>query len=202
MLYTLIDIETTGFNRVSDEMLEFGYMQIDSKYDIVRHGTLYFYKDGWELNPEAQRVNGITREMLIPHKDEFEGNIVRLYSLMSGGIVIGKNSDSFDIPFITSFLQKYASELRPMCVKATLDLQDVYTKKFQSYYKEKYGVSTRKKGKLEELVVMIGLNDAVIRREFTKRFPDERAGAHSALYDVFMSYLLLKYAILNYGVTL
>jgi len=199
MLYTILDLETTGFSKEMDHLLEFGYMQIDKQLNIIRTGSLYFYREDWNVNTPAQSVHGLTRDYLEKHIDEFDDNLIRMYALVQNSVVIGKNSDKFDIPFINVHFRKYANPVGPITLMGTLDLEEFYTPKFRSYYREKYGQDTKKRGTLSELMELIGYSDSEIRKRFSSEIVSDRDRAHSALYDVFMTYLLVDYATKNYG---
>jgi ABC-type molybdenum transport system ATPase subunit/photorepair protein PhrA len=95
--------------------------------------------------------------------------------------------------------RKYANPVGPITLMGTLDLEEFYTPKFRSEYRKKYGQDTRKKGTLTELMELIGYSDPEIRKRFFSKIVSDRARVHSALYDVFMTYLLVEYAIKNYG---
>ena len=44
MIYNVLDIETTGFNKSIDNILEVGYIRVNNKCEILGHDTLFFYK--------------------------------------------------------------------------------------------------------------------------------------------------------------
>jgi DNA polymerase III epsilon subunit-like protein len=200
MIYTILDIETTGFSRENDDLLEVGYMQVNKQLEIIRSGSLYFYKPEYKIESQAQSIHKLTRSFLCKHEDEFDDNIVSLYTLMHQGILIGKNSNRFDIPYLEAFFRRNAFCLFPVTHKGLLDLQPYYGPKYKKWYETKTGLSTNKLGSLTELIEMIGLTQEQVQQQFREVFKgEERVQAHSALYDVYMTYLLLEYAIENYG---
>ena len=56
MVYTFIDIETTGLikfdanNVLIPDLLEFSYLIVDTKdWAIIKYGNLYFYQDHFDI---------------------------------------------------------------------------------------------------------------------------------------------------------
>jgi hypothetical protein len=153
MLYTFIDIETTGFMKFDanavliPDLLEFSYLQVDSTtLRIVKSGSLYFYQPHFDIESDAQEVHGLTRDFLMQYEDQFEDNLIALASITCNATICGKNSKKFDIPFIKHFLKKYSGErydilatTRSLCMKGynngtvihdnestSLDIQELY----------------------------------------------------------------------------
>ena len=193
MIYLIIDIETSGFNKVSDEILEVGYLRVNEDLQILGADNFYFYKPGWKVGPTD--IHGLTEEFLLEHTSEFDESLAKLYAVYRDSAIIGKNSKRFDEPFIKSFIQKHGTERMSTAEsKMYLDLQDWCTPHYQDAYQKKYGVSTTKKGTLEQLVetvVGISLEDAT--ELYKQQLPEftERVRPHAALYDAFLTYLVL-----------
>jgi DNA polymerase III epsilon subunit-like protein len=207
MLYTVLDIETNGLSSSSCEILEVGYIQVDRSVNIIRHGVIYFYKPEWEIENKSQMYHKLSRSFLeskCPDNETFKENLTKLYTLFFRGVIIGKNSDRFDIPAIKAFLRRNIDCLDDVPTWGTLDLQVYYTDFFRKWYSEKYGVSAgRKTGTLEELIEMIGYTQDDVRKGFRQDLNESnRSDAHGALYDTYMTYLLTKYAVENYGMKL
>lgn len=158
MVYTFIDIETTGLMRFDansvliPDLLEFSYLQVDSKtLRIVKSGSLYFYQDFFDIENEAQDIHHLTREFLMQYRDQFEENLIALASITCNAVLCGKNSRKFDIPFIKHFLRKYSGETynilattRSLCMKGydgstiihdnesqSVDVQELYSPVFR-----------------------------------------------------------------------
>ena len=206
MIFTIIDIETTGFSRHKDEILEVGYMQVNENLQVYRSGSLYFYRDEWMRADggqrdlwynEAQQVHKLTREFLQPYEKSFKSNLVTLYTLLENAIVVGKNNKGFDLPMIEQFFYRHVPELGAPRAFGQIDLQGVFTPKFREWYERRYHESTRKLGSLSELMEVINYTPEMILEGFRKDIPNggDREFAHSALYDVYMTYLLLKHAV-------
>jgi len=196
MLFNVVDIETTGFNTVNDDILEVGFIRCNQDFQIITHGVLYFYKPEFQVESAAQKVHGLTRTMLKEHESEFERNMVTLYTLVQKGVLVGKNSDKFDIPFIREFILKYAGSLCHTCQFAcSIDMQTRMSGRFQEWYKRTYGSVTRRAGRLEEYMGVLGLTGEDVRMKYVQLFPEmgKRQQAHSALYDAFMTYLVFRW---------
>lgn len=193
MIIHAVDIETTGFSRTSDEILEVGYIRFTEYGKILGSGTFYFYKPEFNIESAAQSVHGLTREMLEPHEKDFEKNLAALYTLMDRALLITKHGKSFDVPFIQSFLAKHQAGVVAPEIRKHVDLEEMLTDEFQQYYVKKYGVQTRKKGTLTELVEMIGLSESELKKEFEEVMCSKRVRAHAALFDAFMTYKLFLY---------
>ena len=46
MLYTIFDLETTGFNGTSDAVCQFAFITVNQNLLPVRARNYYFYKEG------------------------------------------------------------------------------------------------------------------------------------------------------------
>lgn len=201
MIFTVFDIETTGFDKSRDEILEFGYIQVNEDLEIIRYGSLYFYKESFPLNAESEELHKLTREFLLPYRQDFGDNLIRLYTIFNNSLAIGKHSGQFDNEFVTRFMQKHAPELGIVSPSGGYDMEKFYTPIYRKFHRQKFNEFTRKLGTLEELMEVIGYTEDRVRSEFNELFelPAGRDNAHCALYDTFMTFLLLKDAVTNRG---
>lgn len=196
MVVHIIDIETTGFNNVKDDILEVGYIRCDGKCKILGHGTLYFYRDSFAVESQAQQVHGLTRDFLKQYEGEFTMNLAALYTLMSGAIVVGKNNISFDDPFIQKFLEKYLVGVPVAVPQGEVDVQKTHIEHFRKWYEEKNGCKppSQKRGSLSEYIESIGYTQEQVQELYQEMLGEtDRAQAHGALYDAFMTYLVFAY---------
>lgn len=227
MIGTVVDIETTGYlsfemvdgwSRLanSSEILEVGFMNInmDTKA-ILTYGTLYFYKPYFNVESDAQRVHGITREFIAQYENDFTRNLIAPNSLMQRTCVIGKNSDTFDIPFIKAFIEKHGGDKMniPNLVDIldmkrydgghllyddnlyALDLQKLFKEKYHDLYYEKNKVKLQpaKKGTLSQYIEVIPSGQEAVDVVYNGLKKDRVTGAHGALYDVVMTYIVWCY---------
>lgn len=220
MIGLVVDIETTGYRSydsatglLSDnsEILEVGYLRIDMETGgMLGNGTLYFYKPYFNIESDAQRVHGLTREFLQQYEDQFDNNLIILNSLIQKTCIIGKNSESFDIPFIRDFLIKHSDgclDFKSLILKAkiktydkswflydpmefSLDLQKIFKDEFHRLYYERTGISldSRKKGTLSDYVNCIEGMSAAVDTLYNSLTKDRETKAHGALYDAVMTY--------------
>lgn len=202
-MYTILDIETTGLSTNYDEILEVGYIRINKnrqnpkKFDICGSGTINFYRPSWKIETPAQKVHKLSRSYLESLNIDMEKSLASLYSVVYDCILIGKNSSSFDAPFIQTFLNRHCNELQPVKLVGQVDIQD----KFQYLYRDwmaKRGQATNKKGNLMDYLNIMGMSEEESLKLFLQYFPgNERAMYHSALYDAFVTYLCTIYLVEN-----
>ncbi|MBQ2885891.1 MAG: 3'-5' exonuclease [Alphaproteobacteria bacterium] len=201
MIYTIFDIETTGLieNNKFPQVLEVGYIQIDEYLNILRGDSFYFYRPEWEIPEKALQINGLTLDLLKEHEKDYYSSLVKLWTLMERGRLIGKNSDAFDIPICKNMFSANSDMLKLPAVRQSIDMQKIYGKTYKDYIANKTGVRPRSAGKLEEYMDVIGLTQDEIKAQFEEIFPSEtRSAAHSALYDAYMTYLVTKDAVAKY----
>lgn len=224
MIGTVIDIETTGYLQFdtasgvstladTSEILEVGFMNINmDTRAILNYGTLYFYKPYFFVESPAQAVHRITRDFISEYEDKFDMNLVALNSLIQSTCIIGKNSDSFDIPFIKAFIRKHGGDefdipelVRSLGMKAynggkvyyndtlyALDMQKLYKERFHELYLEKTGnkLPPNKKGTLEQYISCIPFGQEAVDTVYNGLKKDRVTGAHGALYDAVMTYVV------------
>lgn len=118
MLLTVLDIETTGLfkfdanNVLIPDVIEVAYAFVNTDDMLIhKHGVLYFYKPEFDIESPAQEYHKITRSFLEPYEDQFNENLIALAALMTNAVILGKNSERFDIPFISRFIEKYRGHL-------------------------------------------------------------------------------------------
>lgn len=189
MVYTVFDIETTGLNTYKDDILSFGFIRFNSDFEILASDTLYFYKQGYNVeHNKASEVHGLTEKFLKQYKDEFNDNATRMYAICYNSVLIGKNSDAFDIPFVTNFFLKNIDSLPKLVIKSSYDLQT----HFKNYYKDKTG-STRA-GKLGEYAELLGITKEDIDAVYNSLPTKDNASIHlhGALYDSVVTFMVFK----------
>ena len=91
-----LDIETTGLDRCSDEILQLSIVDGNGKvlFDEYIKPTK---KESW---PEAAKINGITPDM-VANKLSLEAHIPQINKIIAdSNLIVGYNSNCFDIPFM------------------------------------------------------------------------------------------------------
>ncbi len=212
MIYTAIDIETTGYLKYlsgtmkldpASQILSVGYANFDSEsLEIVDAGILYFYKPEFHIESDAQNVHHLTREFLSQFEDKFDENLAKLVALLANRTLVGKNSNKFDLPFLRAFLKTWVNDdLRFLdCIpEDTVDIQELFAPTFRELYQRKTGVTLdgRKKGTLEDYLALLdpeGKAFKTIAETVSKYISFDGRLAHDALYDATATYFV--YAVL------
>ena len=230
MIGLIIDIETTrlltgpgldephdpktGYLKDDREILEVGYIRVDdADKKIISHGTLYFYKPYFQIENEAQSIHGLTRDFLKQYENDFERNLIILNSLIQKTLIIGKNSDRFDIPYITKFIDKHSKGLLDMRsavsiakvrdiyknpfvyepILFTYDVQKAFKNTYKELYYAKYGgvLSPQARGTLMDYIDVLNKQEEVDAL-YASLDKDRTTGAHGALYDCVATYVVWK----------
>jgi len=117
--YIVFDIETTGLDKEKNAIIEIAACSFD--HDLVDgkeydSGILSVY-DNREIHPKALEANGITMSQISKGKDpkvcaEEFFNYLKSFKKGSNKVVlVGQNSDKFDIPFVDNFLTFFGKDL-------------------------------------------------------------------------------------------
>lgn len=190
MIYTIVDIETTGFHKDGgDEILTFGFLRINSDFEIKASGTLYFYKPNFQVGKyPASTVHKLTKEIMQAHEHEFKDNIKKMYSLCHKSTIIGKNSTNFDMPFIKNFISRHCPLLEPLEYSKTFDLQDEFRSTYQSI------TGKTNKGTLSDYLdcLKITQDDLLEIYNSLPTKDGESMHMHGALFDAVATYAVFK----------
>lgn len=209
------DKDEKGIAKLRDdrEILEVGFLIADmATKKILNHGVLYFYKPYFQIENDAQAIHGLTRPFLKNYEQDFEKNLIILNSIIQNTCIVGKNSTNFDIPFIKAFLEKHIGpmyDIGHMVFKenmktygeapflydpniTSLDMQILYHDKYRDRYYDKYQrmPAPNKKGKLEEYIELIPGGLEATQHVYNSLTKDRETGAHGALYDTVMTYIV------------
>lgn len=177
MLFSIIDVETTGLNTTKDAPLSFTALTINDRDEIVDTNHLYIYDPNIiTLNPEAEKVHGLTKEILTPHIPEFWSNVKKMFNIVSYANLIGYNSIAFDYPLISNFLRRCG--LAPFELLSHLDIMQAY---YPLYKKRK---------KLIDLCTDRKISPDLISSLTASIFACDATEAHDSRYDVVSTYLL------------
>ena len=188
MIYTVIDIETSGLSRENADVLSFSYALTDGK-EILAADTLYFWTDGMQWSQESYEIHGLSKEFLSQYKDDFDKNLRAMFSVVQDSVLVGYNSGymdkfgvlhGFDYQVIKNFLLRnmldfpIPSSFVDLLKIARSRETNAPNKKLQSMV-DYYGISR------EDIV---RVNDTV--------FPGSKAVAHNSGYDVVCTAYVLK----------
>ena len=101
--YVLVDIETTGFSPVKDDIIEIGAIRVENNQIIQKYNQLI--KINKNLEPFTTRLTGITDEMLQTGK-KISYVLKEFISFTGKDIIIGHNV-TFDLGFLSYNCKKY-----------------------------------------------------------------------------------------------
>lgn len=188
MIYTVIDVETSGFSRDNDDVLSFSYALTDG-VEILAADTLYFWNDAMRWTFESYKVHKLSKEFLSQYKGDFQKNMRAMYAILQGSIVTGYNSgykDSsnvlhgFDFKIIQSFLMRHM--LDAPTPYAFVDLLHIVRK----------NLDKEQEKKLQTIVDYFGISRSKIDSVTKTVFSGEKTQAHNSGYDVVCTAYVLK----------
>jgi DNA polymerase III epsilon subunit family exonuclease len=105
--YVVLDIETTGLSRKTDEIVQIAMAQVD--YGVQRLRTVAHVRPSVPIKPGAAAVHGLTEERLA-QCTTFDGIAKDVVDFIGGRTLVGYNVLSFDAPILTRQLQTARSE--------------------------------------------------------------------------------------------
>lgn len=101
--YVLVDIETTGFSPVKDEIIEIGAIKVEKNKIINKYNELI--KINENLSHFTTKLTGITDEMLQTGKEISE--VLKDFIHFTGDSVIIGHNVTFDLGFLSYNCKKY-----------------------------------------------------------------------------------------------
>lgn len=183
-MYVVIDLETTGFDPATCDIIEFAYAAFEDNGIFIKAERLYFYHKGMSWNEEAYKVHQIPLSFLEKHEDEFKTNLIKMYSILNNNTVVGFNCKHFDCPFAVTWLAR----------QGIYGLSFHRIKDVMLSYKP---ITKRSRIKLTKLTEMMQIDPNTVRT-FTERwFGGDEVGlrSHEASYDVTITALLTFMAV-------
>ena len=188
MIYTVIDIETSGLSRENADVLSFSYALTDGK-EILAADTLYFWADGIKWNQESYQIHGLSKEFLSQYKDDFDKNLRAMFSVIQDSILVGYNSGyidkfgvlhGFDYQIIKNFLLRNMLDF-PI-PSSFVDLLKIARSR----------ETNAPNKKLQSMVDYYGVSREEIARVNNTVYPGSKAVAHNSGYDVVCTAYVLK----------
>ena len=172
-MFTVFDLEATGTGTTVDDIIQFSYATFDDNNLLLKAETLYFFYPELKWSKEAEAIHGIPYEYLTKYEKDFEKNLVRMWTVLSGANVIGFNNIHFDCPFASNWLSRFGFPKLKYGV-----IQDVMLA-FRPMTK-------RPRIKLVKLCEMCKIEPSAIKQMASIWFPNEETElrAHNASYDV------------------
>lgn len=185
-MFTVFDIETTGLNRHTDDIIQFAYACFNNKNICYRAEVLYFYYPEMSWSEEAYAIHGISQEEIKNHADEFEANLIKMAAILNHANVIGHNSDDFDCPFVQLWLTRMGITRFGFCIMR--DTMKCYR-----------AVTHTARVSLINLTERMGYSSDTVQRIAGQWFGEGHDRSHDAAYDVTATALLaLKAMSLGY----
>lgn len=183
MLYTIFDLETTGFSGTHNDVCQFTYLTIDHLLRIKHAANLYLYQPGMDWQEEAAKVHGLTRQFLSQFEGDYEKNLSHMYTVLQHGNLAGHNAIGFDVPFARDYMLRQG--LPQLCPATTYDTMVLWRKHFG------------KRMKLGALAEGLGITTSRIEAFAKIAFgsTQEELHAHNACYDVAATALCLLKAV-------
>jgi len=188
MIYTVIDIETSGLSRENADVLSFSYALTDGK-EILAADTLYFWTEGMQWSQESYEIHGLSKEFLSQYKDDFDRNLRAMFSVVQDSVLVGYNSGymdkfgvlhGFDYQVIKNFLLRNMLDF-PI-PSSFVDLLKIARSR----------ETNAPNKKLQSIVDYYGISREEIARVNNTVYPDSKAVAHNSGYDVVCTAYILK----------
>lgn len=95
--FAVLDIETTGVNHFTDEVVQVGIVQVDNGRPGMRAWT--FVKPEKPIPQEATALHGITNAM-VSNAPRFRDIAPDIVGLVGERCIVGYNVAGFDVPFL------------------------------------------------------------------------------------------------------
>lgn len=177
-MFVVFDIETTGLNSKTDDIIQFAYIMFDNRNMKVQAETLYFYYDWMSWSEEAYAVHHIPMNLLEQYKDKFEENLVKMFTVLYGANVCGFNNRAFDCPYVYHWLTR-------------MGIPNLEYRTIQDCMTEWYPFHHRQRIKLVKLTEMAGMTPEVVNKMAQRWFGTQsELAAHDATYDTTATALL------------
>lgn len=142
----LIKIDTTGFSAVKDKIIQVHAAKIDTEGKVI--SKTWTINPGVKIPKEATDIHGITDSDVVdaPLFKDVAGELLKA---LNNKVIVGWYIDSFDLGFLNrEFYDCGVLNFRP---SNTLDLFEVFKKKYDLKFENIYNLQTGKKalGRIE-----------------------------------------------------
>ena len=127
--YVIVDIETTGLEPKTSEIIEIGAIKTEGKTAKDAWQTLISYSQ--DLPPEIIRITGINNDML-KEMPSIDKALEEFMSFADGHVLIAHNSD-FDVSFLKHHISKYLKREIDNKVLCTLKLARILVPGLKNY---------------------------------------------------------------------
>ncbi|MEK7376023.1 MAG: 3'-5' exonuclease [Candidatus Margulisiibacteriota bacterium] len=127
--YVIVDIETTGLEPKTSEIIEIGAIKTEGKNAKDAWQTLISYSQ--DLPPEIIRITGINDRML-KEKPSIDKALEEFLAFSADHILVAHNSD-FDLSFLKRHVSKYLKKELENRVLCTLKLARILVPGLKNY---------------------------------------------------------------------
>lgn len=170
-MFVCYDLETTGLSTTSDDVVQFSYIRFNSNNQPVQAETLYFYYEGMHWSAEAEAIHHLTLDFVKQFADQFEANVVKMYSILSLSNVVGFNSNNFDNVFARNWLARMGMSNLVLGIQ-----KDIMALARPVVHQSRIS--------LTKLCDRLGLTPEIIRQFESLCYGNEGTQSHIASYDV------------------
>ena len=172
MVYTYLDIETTGLSRTDDAPIQFAYLQMEDNGIFRKRAAFYINTLCKSWSADAEAVHRISREMLKEHGVEEIRALASMCAIMRSADLVTYNGNAFDIPMIKNRMQSVG--IQSMYPNSSFDVMTEW---------QKFHGGRRRK--LIDLAKELGYSEAYIAGSVKRLFGEDGIfRPHDARYDV------------------
>lgn len=118
--FVVFDVETSGLNCASDEVLEIACVRLKGKEIIGSYEALI--QPTRPIPPEVEKIHGLNEIFLLTNGRPSTEVIKDFLKFIEGGIMVGHNIREFDWIFILNHAKKFALTLPENKIIDTLEL--------------------------------------------------------------------------------
>ena len=196
----VFDLETTGLTDPID-ILQFSYLLVSlDSGTIFGAGNEYFLPSRCNINPDAYKVNGLSKEFLHSKTTlTFDRYFRSMYNILdSVDAIMGYNSKRFDLPCILKYKDKTLNNALES--KEHIDVMADYSNILYKVYCDKNRGGWKKANlTLSEclyLLISKGFDLEQMIKKYKQVFgiQDDKVHFHDASFDTFITYMVYVYA--------
>lgn len=178
MLYTFLDIETSGFSAHTDGLLQFAALQCDENMAPIRGISHYVYEPNRHWSTDAEQVHGLSRAYMERVAEPLEQVVPSMYAMLQYGTLVGFNNIQFDTPFLSHWLQRQGCPI--LLPHTQYDVMKMWEQELGTRHKLTY------------LQQYIGFPPQALEIVTNTLFNGANPRPHDACYDVIVTFLLFK----------